>query len=411
MARATIALFVVLSCLYVCMHGFIAGTYVTFLQAHGLDLLQVNLVNTAFFATLFVCEIPTGAFADIFGRKASFVISCIVQTGSLVMYGLATTFWGFVAAECVGAVAMTFASGAFEAWFVDELRHHGYAGKLDRIFARVSLWKRGATILAGCLGAWAGSYDLAIPWFMGAAAAIAAAAIGLVFMRESYFERKPFSICGGMRAMKGTVAASVRYGIKEPAVRFVLMVIVVQVLAMQAINMQWQPFFKPIMPTQAWYGALWTGIMLAGAAGAWTAPRFLRAVGDERSALVWCQVAVAVAVVLCAAFAPTMGLSLAFFLVHEAGRSAMDPIKDAYLHDNIPSRERATILSFESLAHHLGGTIGLLASGWLAVRYGMQATWAASGLFLLVAALGIARIRRDDRKRDRSNAPSVAVEA
>lgn len=36
-------------------HGIASTTYVLFLKSHGLDLLQVNLVNVAFFATLFVC--------------------------------------------------------------------------------------------------------------------------------------------------------------------------------------------------------------------------------------------------------------------------------------------------------------------------------------------------------------------
>ena len=52
----------------------ISATYVLFLLSQGLDLLQVNLVNVAFMVGIFIFEIPTGAYADNFGRRKSLVI-------------------------------------------------------------------------------------------------------------------------------------------------------------------------------------------------------------------------------------------------------------------------------------------------------------------------------------------------
>ena len=70
----------VLSCLFSAGGlSVISAIYVTYLIKNGLDLFQVNLVNAIFFFTLFVCEIPTGAFADLFGRKKSFVIACVLM--------------------------------------------------------------------------------------------------------------------------------------------------------------------------------------------------------------------------------------------------------------------------------------------------------------------------------------------
>src|SRR3989344_2436009 len=91
--------------------SFISAFYVTFLITKGLNLFQVNMVNFFFFTTLFICEIPTGAFADVFGRKLSYVISYALFSIGMVMYGLADSFWGFVLAEVIAAVGATFASG------------------------------------------------------------------------------------------------------------------------------------------------------------------------------------------------------------------------------------------------------------------------------------------------------------
>jgi MFS family permease len=64
-----------------------------------------------------------------------------------------------------------------------------------------------------------------------------------------------------------------------------------------------------------------------------------------------------------------------------------DPIKNGYIHENIPSEVRSTIISFESLALHIGGGIGLLISGFIANSFGIKATWLIMGTFFVVFSL------------------------
>ena len=64
----------------------ISATYVAYLLNHNLSLFEINMVNAAFFTTLFICEIPTGAFADSFGRKNSFLMACLLLCVSMFIY-------------------------------------------------------------------------------------------------------------------------------------------------------------------------------------------------------------------------------------------------------------------------------------------------------------------------------------
>jgi MFS family permease len=155
MQRKIIRQYYILSCLFNAGGmQVIAAIYVTFLIKNGLNLLEVNLVNMAFFLTLFICEIPTGAFADIFGRKTSFVLACALMCLSMCVYGSSHTFAGFVVAEIIAGIAATFRSGAFQAWLVDSLKHHGYDGEYHHIFGREALIRQ----IGGGIGAVAGSY-------------------------------------------------------------------------------------------------------------------------------------------------------------------------------------------------------------------------------------------------------------
>ncbi len=385
MINRSIREYYLLTALHSAASGVFAATYSTFLLHKGLNLFEINLVNFVFFATLFLCEIPTGAFADVFGRKASFVTSCVLLAMGMLIYTISNTFAGFAAAEMIGAIGLTFTSGAFKAWFVDKIRHHGYQGRLEPIFAKVSQVKQGAKIIAGILGAFLADISMTLPWFTSAFLFTVTGIIAC-FLKEEYFIPEKFSWKNGWRAMKQTVRSSIQYGLQSSNVRFVLVIVCVQIFATQGPNMQWQPFFAKDLPGQTGLGFLWAGMMLSLMLGAWLAPILLRKVVDERKALAYCQLAIGLGIATMA-MTGILPLALIIFFGHEVARGTIEPLKDAYLHDNIPSKERATIDSFESLAHHGGGMIGLLVSGALALRLGIPWTWGISGIILIVTTL------------------------
>jgi MFS family permease len=80
-------------------------------------------------------------------------------------------------------------------------------------------------------------------------------------------------------------------------------------------------------------------------------------------------------------------LAMAFFFVHEAARSLFEPIRDAYLNDNISEGERATISSFESVPRHLGGMIGLMSGGIIAQHFTIPVAWTISAMILIVSGI------------------------
>jgi MFS family permease len=120
--------------------------------------------------------------------------------------------------------------------------------------------------------------------------------------------------------------------------------------------------------------------------GAWLAPKLLKRVTDERKALGICQLIIGLGIIG-TVISGILPVALCIFFLHEVARGAFVPIKDAYLHDNIPSKQRATIDSFESLAHHGGGMIGLLVIGFIALKAGIPWAWTVAGTVLIVSTL------------------------
>lgn len=390
MQRKIIRQYYLLSCLFNAGGlSIISAIYVSYLLHNGLNLLEANLVNATFFLTLFICEIPTGAFADIFGRKKSFIIACALMCISMFIYGSSHTFAGFVLAEVVGAVGVTFRSGAFQAWLVDSLKHHGYEGEYSHIFGREGLIRQ----IGGGVGAVAGSYlsvkNPALPWFIGGSVMGITTIIAYIIMKEDYFIRRKFSWKKGLISMRTIAISSIHYGRNHTAVRFILIITGVQIFAVQALNMYWQPFFKAHGLREQHFGFLFNGMMVGLAGGAFLISK-IHCKGREKRMIIGSIILTGILVIITTTL-PGLPFMVIVFILHEVPRGCLSPLIDSYLHKQIPSEERATITSFCAIAPHIGGAIGLLTSGLLAQFCGIKVAWIVAGSSLIIGSLLVAR--------------------
>lgn len=375
--------------LWIMSHMVTAGIYATYLLSHGMNLFQVNLINSVYFCVLFISEIPTGAFADIFGRKKSFVIACGLWCLSDTLYGVASTLSGFITAEIVGAISFTFMNGALRAWFVDSLIHRGYPSPETRVFGRIKMYAQFIGIPSSIVGAYIGGYSMSAPFFIGAVIAAIGMILTVIYMKEEYFVPQIFSWKKGVRQMKIIAASSLRHAMTDRAVRFLLLITFVQIFSVQAFNMYWQPFFGSHGVAKEHYGWIFGGMMAALGLGLWIASK-VHDGANERGLIIKSQIFVGVLILLtlCVSGLPML---IIVFLVHEIGRGFWEPLKDSYLHKRIPSHERATIDSFCSISPHIGGTIGLITSGAIAQYGGIPLAWTVSAVVLIVTALVVVR--------------------
>jgi len=209
-------------------------------------------------------------------------------------------------------------------------------------------------------------------------------------MKEEYFKKSRYSITEKVCELKGTVKRSIVYASSNKVVRFILGLTALQYIAIQAPNMQWQPLYLGPGGKHVTLGWIWVGIAALSALGGMVSGRFLTKVGDEKRALVTAQAAIGCGIALAGAFR-LIPVSLLIFLLHEVARGLFKPLHDVYLNDNIPSKERATIISCGSILYHLAGIIGLVGSGYLAVRTSIGLTWVVSGTVLLAGTLILAK--------------------
>ena len=387
--KRTIVQYITLTSLSNFARGAIMAIYVPFLLSCGLNLLQVGMVNFVFYSTLLICEIPTGAFADIFGRKSSFVISNLLIAVGGFMYSSSRTFWGFTASEAVLAIGSTFASGAFKAWLVNKLQHHGYTGSLNKIFSRTEIFSLIAGVIATLIGSQIADINIVLPFIWLGLISLITAIIAQLWLTEEYFVKKTFSIKLGFLAMKNTAVQSIEFGFKNKVVKFLLIISFIQIFAVQAINMQWSPYFLEYLQDKKFLGYLGAAVMLGVALGSFLSGKFLALVKNEKKALILCQMMIGIGTAIVTILPYPMGMTV--FILHEIPRGMFKPLKEKFLQDNIPSHARATISSFEAVSPHFGGMIGLIVSGYVANKFGISSAWIMSGLLMLIMTAIVAK--------------------
>ena len=377
--------------------SFTYGTYVVFLREHRLDLFQVNMINFVYFATLTFCEIPTGAFADIFGRKYSYIISCILMSLGLLIYAGSATWLFFILAEATIAIGSTFRSGAFGAWFVDRMKHDGYTGSLQKTFARAEQLQRITCMVAVVIGSALSEIWSPFPFMLGSLSFFINAMVA-IFIKEEYFKKEKLRLKESFLSFKKITLDSIKICRNNEAIKFIMLLISLQFFAIQTVNMHWQPFFNEWVDNRTFFGFITVGFNLCILFGNWVSPFIYRKINCEKKSLIFCQSLIALFIILtslCQGFLCESFLTaLIFFYVHEFFRGGFTPIKSSYLHENITSKERATISSLESLVQHGVGMLGLLISGLIARQFGVSATWFLMGSFLFITTLFFTRKRK-----------------
>jgi DHA3 family tetracycline resistance protein-like MFS transporter len=111
---------------YYALEFFVAMPSFVFTAVHlvrdlHMSPLQLVLMGTVMEAAIFVCEVPTGVFADTCSRRASIIVSLLVQGLAITIVGLSREPALAIAVWGLWGFGYTFMSGAYQAWITDEV--------------------------------------------------------------------------------------------------------------------------------------------------------------------------------------------------------------------------------------------------------------------------------------------------
>ncbi|MFN0206834.1 MAG: MFS transporter [Planctomycetota bacterium] len=134
-------------------YGYAVIPFLLFLaEDRGLSLAEFASLQSVYYATGLVLEVPTGVFSDRFGRRLALLLAAVSQVAGFVMIATASGFAEFAFAHFLLAAGQAFMSGTTTAILYDSLCALGRESDYLQFESRSILARLGGTSAAFLIG-------------------------------------------------------------------------------------------------------------------------------------------------------------------------------------------------------------------------------------------------------------------
>lgn len=342
-----------------------------------ISLFQVGIMEGFFWAVKLVLEVPSGAFADRYGRRLCNAVGVVVEGAGVLAFALAGDFWLLLFSYILWSGGLAFRSGNNEAYLYDTLAADGRQAEYgDRVgvFRALGIL---AFSLSGIIGGvLAAAVNLQVGVLAGVTGYIASGLV-LTFMQEP----PRATVTGAPASYRETLRTAVGALHRDRALRWMIGLEIALMATFPAHFMLAQPFLGEHDVSLALFGVFEVPVRLLGAGALVMAGRWVRYAGLPRGLLVSIVLAVGGLLVLASV---DHVVAFAGFGMVQFGTGLAFPAISTYVNERTESSVRATILSVAPL----GSSLAYVLVAPLAGVAGDSSLQLAFGLTAVVIALG-----------------------
>jgi len=346
-------------------------------------------------------EIPTGVFADMYGRRRSIITGLTVLGVSFILEGSLPFFWTILLAQIIAGAGYTFLSGADIAWVADE----SGIENLDSVLVKGAQFEQ----IGSLAGIWAsvllGLFALNFPIVLSGVSMFLLALILRRIMKENKF--RPKHRGKPLKDFLSTLADGLGQIRTSASLTIILFISLGIGLYSEGFDRLWILKFLEDLKITEEFGlryVLWFGVINSGAMVLSIAVlSFLKRLSSRNSSKLLLSYLVILNTILAVAFigfalSGNFPLALAFYWAGFVARRNDYPLYASFINRQIEvSGVRATVISvarqFDSLGQIIGGPIiGLIALSSTTLALGV------TGLLVFpVVLLYIWLLRRESR--------------
>lgn len=321
---------------------FTRGIWMLYLASKGMSLTQLGLLETIFHLTSFTMEVPTGAIADIFGRRTSRIIGRMTNLISVIILLLSNSFWMFAVSFIFTALSYNLESGAGDALIYDSLKEIGEEDQFMKVNGNKELFYQVASTISFLIGGILAikSYSLAFTLTI---------AFGIITIVQTFTFKEPSigMICRDEikeNVFIKQIRDSMKVIAKNPRIGTLIIFTQSIMVFCTCIFFYLQNYLKADGYNEAAIGVIYAISSLLAAATATQVHKIERKL-KEQGILVLIPI-ITIACIFGIGFSK---YHYVFFIIMMLTESIIFVATSDYINKMIPSENRATILSFASM--------------------------------------------------------------
>lgn len=357
--------------------SFLEPVLVLFYFERGLSPVHIFGLLLCFSLSVFIFEVPTGAFADRFGPKASFLIGSIINVIAKALLIIAFDPWLFYLSRVLDGLSATFFSGSDETLIYESLKETGQESKMSVIWGKIESAAFIPMILSFVIGGVIAK-DL-FDWQF-----ILLISLGILFHLVQFIILFRVKTPHAMADYRGNPFQHVKKGFAIIKRQPNLIKLFLNFTVVMIPTFVFEKFDQPYL-TGAHLPVVWLGVIYACAA--LLSLLFSRNIGRMEKLfprpviLVGSGLFVAVALIVGAIFINHLVLAVLVFTIVKTSNAVRYPVYSQMTNDYIPSGSRATTLSLLSV---MDSAMDVIIFGLLSFAAGFGLTTIFIGCAVIV---------------------------
>jgi MFS family permease len=322
-------------------------------------------------------EVPTGAVADLFGRKITYILGELSTIIGIVFLYFGSSLTPFIIFALLNALGQSLRSGNDEAIIYDTLKEENKAEHYKKVSGTLAaIWPFGA-IIGSVAGGFMAKVSLSLPILLSFIPLIISLALTLFIVEPKYQKEKHKNVFSHMNNSINIVWKN----------KQVLLLMVAAALALafgeSAHNLKSIYFAFKNIPIE-YFGIIFGAVFGLSSLGHYWSHSFSKRFGDKAT-LIFSGITFPVLLLLSAL---TQGvLSMTFIVLTSIPFGLKNPVIRHLINVETESAKRATILSMNNLFGSLGVALGALLLGHLADLYNINNTYIIAAICILVASV------------------------
>jgi MFS family permease len=361
---------------------FFAPTMMILMESKGLSLSEIFYIHMGFVLSMALFEIPTGYFADVYGRKTSIVWGAILELLAIGLFAFASSFILFLIVEILMGLSLALYSGSISSLVYESLKEQNRENEYMKVWGNINSYAFYTMGISAVMGSFiADRFGLSFPVYLNIPFFVWSLLIAI-----SLKEPKREKIEAKKEYLKVFIGDIQNTFYSSRVLQFIVLYSALVYIFNQSIFISYQNYYKEIGIDLAYFGLIHGFFQIVASLSSKYAYKIEKSLGIK-NILILLPFIEALSYILMGTIIGTW--SFLFIVIQQFIRGFREVVVSSYINKLIDSKQRATILSVNSFISKLMITPMLLIWGFTLKYFSLTQTLLILGIVALIMAVGI----------------------
>lgn len=354
---------------------------ITFIsKVSGMSLSQIYIMESICIIALFLLEVPSGALADLIGRKKTIFFGSCLLFVDITIFASAVNPFMIWFANLVWVTGFSLISGAETSLLFDTLKFLGREKEFKKIEGRAISYRLMLIAICSIAVGYLAGVHIRLPVYLSACFKFVFCVVVYFFVEPPRGINNKYNWRNHLKLMK----VSFLFVANHREIKWIIGFVVLIAVASKIWFFTYNPYFELVELPIIYFGWLFFLLNVVASICSYFSDWLAKKLGDLGSIILIILV-IGVPIFIMGNQVTTVAVFL--ILMQNIARGHLAPFMGHFLHQYLDSENRATVISIKSAAVAIAECMGLGMFGWALNLYSLPTCLQALGISVLVLGL------------------------